>query len=183
MAVGFALLAGTVLVSAPLKEDAGQEHAPSPEPASYRGLTCEPDETRVFAGDVQDDFGLGIAVCAGDETLTIRYSGEGDPQAVSCRIGACEGIIAFDHYVRYRLTIITLAWRDENGAFKLTESFDAQNEAGAPVHNVTHSWAPPGAESGGESGGEPGDVQPLEYPVVAYTEALSLAALSYRNMP
>jgi len=175
MAVRFALLAGAVLASTPLAADAGHERVLSPEPASYRGLPCETDETRVFAGDVEDDFGLGIAVCVRDQILTIRYSGEGDPQAVSCRIDACEGIIAFDHYVRYRLTIITLAWRDENGAFKLTESFDGQNEAGAPVHNVTHSWAPPGTESG--------DVQPLEYPVVAYTPALSLAALSYRNLP
>jgi hypothetical protein len=32
-------------------------------------------------------------------------------------------------------------------------------------------------------GEEVSDVQPLEYPVVAYTPALSLAALSYRNLP
>lgn len=175
MAVGFALLAGSVFVSAPLAADTGHERVVSPEPASYHGLACETDETRVFAGDVEDDFGLSIAVCVRDQTLTIRYSGEGDPQAVSCQIDACEGIIAFGHYVRYRLTILTLAWRDRNGAFKLTESWDAQNEGGAPVHSVTHSWMPPGEEAG--------DVQPLEYPVVAYTPALSLVALLYRNLP
>jgi len=129
----------------------------------------------VFAGDVQDDFGLGIAVCVSDRNLTIRYSGEGDPQAVSCRIGACAGVIDFEHYVRYRLTIITLAWRDENGAFKLTESLDTQNEGKEPVHIVTHSWSP--------EPGEFADAEPLEYPVAAYTEPLSLLRLNDRNWP
>jgi hypothetical protein len=175
MIVRFAFLAGAMLAGTPLAADGGHERAPSPDPMEFGALPCETGEALLFAGDVEDDFGLSIAVCVRDQTLTIRYSGEGDPQAVSCRIGACEGIIEFDHYVRYRLTIITLAWRDKNGAFKLTESFDAQNEGGAPVHNVTHSWMAPGEEVS--------DAQPLEYPVVAYTPALSLAALSYRNLP
>ncbi|MBE5075023.1 hypothetical protein IM511_12070 [Erythrobacteraceae bacterium E2-1 Yellow Sea] len=175
MAVRFALLAGAVLVSAPLAAEAGHDRVVSPEPASYRGLACETDETRVFAGDVEDDFGQSIAVCVRDEALTIRYSGEGDPQAVSCRIDACAGIIEFDHYVRYRFTIITLAWRDENGEFKLTESFDAHNEGEEPVHIITHTWSPEPVEFA--------DAEPLEYPVVAYTEPLSMVTLSYRNWP
>lgn len=175
MAVRFALLAGAALVSAPLAADTGQENPPSPQPPAFGALACEATETLVFAGDVQDDFGLSIAVCVGDQNLTIRYSGEGDPQAVSCRIGECAGIIDFKHYVRYRLTIITLAWRDQNGEFKLTESFDAQSEGEAPRHIVTHSWAPPHEEFG--------DVEPLEYPVAAYTQALSLMALENRTGP
>jgi hypothetical protein len=171
MAVRFALLAGAMIASAPLAADAGHEHVLSPEPASYRGLACETDETRVFAGDVEDDFGLSIAVCVHDETRTIRYSGEGDPQSVSCRIGACAGIIDFDHYVRYRFTIITLEWRDENGEFKLTESFDAQDEGGEPVHHVTHIWMPPCEVLG--------HAELLEYAVVAHTPALSMMALSF----
>lgn len=175
MAVRFALLAGAMLASAPLAADAGHQSTPSPEPTEYRALPCEAGEALVFAGDVEDDFGLSIAVCVRDETLTIRYSGEGDPQAVSCRIGACAGIIDFDHYVRYRFTIITLAWRDEKGEFKLTESFDAQNEGEEPVHIVTHTWSPAQEEFG--------EVEPLEYPVVAVTESLSLVALSYWDWP
>ena len=172
MAVRFALLAGAALVSAPLAADTGQESPPSPQPPAFGALACEGTETLVFAGDVQDDFGLSIAVCVGDQNLTIRYSGEGDPQAVSCRIGECAGIIDFKHYVRYRLTIITLAWRDENGEFKLTESLDAQNEGEAPVHIVTHSWSPEPRDSAA--------VEPLKYPVAAYTEPLSLLRLSDR---
>ena len=175
MAIRFALLLGTVLASAPLAAVAGLEPTPPPAPVEFGFLQCESGETLVFAGEVQDDFGLSIAVCVNDETLTIRYSGEGDPQAVSCRIGECAGIIDFDHYVRYRFMIITLAWRDENGEQKLTESFDAQNEGEEPVHIVTNTWSPAQEKFG--------EAEPLEYPVVAYTEALSLAALSDWNWP
>lgn len=171
MDVRFALLAGAMLAGAPFAADAaGHEAALSPQPAAHGAVPCASGETLVFSGDVQDDFGLGIAVCVSDEAITIRYSGEGDPQAVSCRIGECAGIIDFDHYVRYRLTIITLTWRDDNGQMRLTESLDAQHEGDAPRHIITHAWVPPGARAG--------DQEPQEYPVIAYTQALSLIALS-----
>jgi hypothetical protein len=172
--IRFALVAGAILAF-PLEANAGHDPAPSAEPAELPSGQCRSGETTVFAGEVQDDFGLGITVCMSNETLTVRYSGEGDPQVVSCRIGECAGIIDFDHYVRYRLTIITLVWRDKNGEMTLTESFDAQNIGEEPVHIITSTWSPPEARLA--------DLQPDEYPVIAQTPPLSLMALSYRNRP
>lgn len=122
-----------------------------------------------------DDPLLNIAVCMREETLTIRYVQRGYPQAVSCRIGSCAGIIDFHHYVRYRLTIVTLVWRDEHAEHTLTESLDAQNEGGEPAHIVTHAWV--SAQAG------LADAEPLHCRMVAYTEPLSLVALHYRHWP
>jgi hypothetical protein len=175
MAFQFAIVVAAAIASVPLGAHAGQESAPATEPLETHFAYCGTGETLVFAGDVQDDFGLAIAVCVNDETLTIRYSGEGDPQAVSCRIGKCAGIIDFGHHVRYRLTIITLAWRDEKGEMKLIESFDAQNTDEEPIHIVSVIWSPAQAELG--------DIEPQGYQVVARTQPLSLVALSDWNWP
>ena len=109
---------------------------------------CETGHTPVFEGDVQDDFGLSIAVCLREEDgvvpalVSIRYSGEGGTQRVSCLAGQCRGIISLRRYTRYRFTMLTLQWRDENGIQTLSESFDAQDQGGEAKVTVTHSWKP-----------------------------------------
>ena len=117
--------------------------APADALATVGGQACQPGENMVFKGDVQDDFGLGIAVCLEGETLSVRYSGEGDPQVVSCQVGQCGGVIDFTHYVRYRFTVLTLTWRDQYGEQALVESFDAQSARGEPAHTVSHTWRVP----------------------------------------
>ncbi len=145
------------------------------------GGECPGGEELIFAGEVEDDFGLGIAVCMtsqGEPTaqrITIRYSGEGGGRTVTCLLAQCDSIIEFSKYVRPRFTILTLLWRDENGEQKLVESYDAQNEGKEPVHIVQHYWAPASRES--SIGDVPG------YHVEISTPPLSLLALSEIGEP
>ncbi|MEP5938273.1 MAG: hypothetical protein ABJ239_08100 [Erythrobacter sp.] len=156
---------------------------PQPSPSSTSptliGQGCEATEEVVFAGNVEDDFGLSVAVCLerqADENaprITVRYSGEGGGSAVSCIAGQCEGLIRFEHYVRYRFTVLTLSWFDENGSQRIVETFDAQAPDEEPTHALTHTWLPSSAKIGSEA-----DIDaPQEYPIIAETQQLALLRL------
>lgn len=144
-------------------------------------IPCKPGEEQVFSGEVQDDFGLSITVChvgggeAGDERLTVHYSGEGGGNTVSCVRTQCTGVIEFSHYVRPRFTIVTLIWRDKNGEQKLIETFDAQEEGSEPVHILSHIWLPRSQPSQ--------VVEPQVYPVTSSSKPLSLLKPSFSAFP
>ena len=143
------------------------------------GQGCEANEELVFSGNVQDDFGLSVAVCLehqSEETsprITVRYSGEGGGNAVSCIAGLCEGQIEFDHYVRYRFTVLTLSWFDDYGSQSIVETFDAQEQDEEPKHGLTHVWTPSSAKIASEPGIDPEQ----EYPMIAETKQLALLRL------
>ena len=113
---------------------------------------CGANETDVFSGQVEDDLGLDLSVCvAGDEgepdaAITIRWSGEGGSDSVSCRAGECEGVIEYARYTRPRFTIVTLAWAKDGAIQRLTQSFDAQGET--PKASVSHIWTSQNADLG-----------------------------------
>lgn len=141
----------------------------------FSGQGCVAGEKMVFAGDVQDDFGLGVAVCvsghanADQARISVRYSGEGGGRAVSCVAAQCDGVIELDHYVRPRFTILTLRWRDESGEQRIVESFDAQDHGEKPVHLLTHFWVAPGQAGR--------DADSVGHRVIAHSEPLSLLQL------
>ncbi len=143
-------------------------------------IDCEAGEELVFAGDVEDDFGLSVTVCLKsgadphEPTVTIIYSGEGGTRSVSCKSSECSGVIDFTHYVRPRFTILTLTWRDENGEQRLVETFDAQALDSNPVKSVSHSWAPPPMlGQTNQNQNEP----PQIYQVVPQTQPLAMLRL------
>lgn len=63
--------------------------------------------------------------------------GEGGNQRVSCMTGQCCRIISLERYTRYRFTVPTLRWHDENGFQTLSENFDAQDQNGHAQVTVT----------------------------------------------
>lgn len=155
------------IACAPGKDAA--ESAPVPGNA----IDCQAGEDLVFAGEVQDDFGLSINVCLkpsqAEPLVSIHYSGEGGTRTVACKPSQCSGTIDFSHYVRPRFSILTLTWRDENGVQRIVETFDAQLLDSEPLHHVSHSWTP--FEPQGAA------AQPQSYPVTPQTNTLSLLRL------
>ena len=136
---------------------------------------CQIDETVAFSGDVHDGFGLTISVCIGRDAesdvplLSIRSEGEGGSSVISCLASACDGIIQFEHYRRYRFSVLTLKWGNDGSRQRLVESFNAEDPFRDPVHSVTHIWSTKEARARG--------IEPEPYPVVAVTAPLSLLKL------
>jgi len=113
---------------------------------------CQQGETYVFSGAVEDGFGPDLAVCViggegeQDATVTVRWSGEGGDDSVSCRASECDGVMEYSRYTRPRFTIVTLAWSKDGMVQRLIQSLDAQGEA--PEASVRHFWAPRSAGLG-----------------------------------
>ena len=108
---------------------------------------CEAHEESIFAGSVEDDFGLDVAVCASNDaqaprrTITIRWSGEGGGDAVSCSAHQCEGVVEYSRYTRPGFTLLRLAWTKNGEIQRLTQSLEHDGDAvGA---RTSHIWAPP----------------------------------------
>lgn len=144
------------------------------EPLALETL-CNANETAAFSGDVHDGFGLTISVCLSAETedevpvISIRSIGEGGSTVLSCKADACGGIINFEHYRRYRFSILTLEWEQDGSRQQLVESFDAEELMSDPKHTVTHTWSTKEARSRG--------IEPEAYPVLPVTAPLSLLTL------
>lgn len=138
-------------------------------------LPCQDEEELIFAGEVEDDFGLSITVCRAGrgnpqlERLTVHYSGEGGGSSVSCLLKDCGEKIEFSHYVRPRFTILSLTWRDNNGEQKLVETFDAEDQNEEPYHSVRHSWIP--------THDKDDNLESVSYSVDASTKPLSLLSI------
>lgn len=136
---------------------------------------CKANETSVFSGDVQDDFGLTISICLdsqatdGSQVISVRSEGEGGGTVVSCETHLCDGIIEFEHYRRYRFTQLTLSWFHDGSQQILSESFNAEDSSAPPVHSVLHNWSTTDARVQG--------LTPDTYPVLPSTKPLSLLRL------
>ena len=136
---------------------------------------CKEGSAPVFEGEVEDDFGLAVAACLAPESdatparVSVHYSGEGGSREVSCIAGECSGVIDMTRYTRYRFTVLTLTWRDENGVQTLTETLDAEDTSAPAKRIVTHSWQPR------EWSEEHGEVP--SFPVSPVTEPLEMLSL------
>jgi hypothetical protein len=132
---------------------------------------CEAHEQTVFYGQVADDFGLDVAVCTSgdkaDQTLTIRWEGEGGGSSVSCAQGDCDGRIEYSRYTSHHLTILTLAWRDGEHTQLLTQTVGRGDVDEPAKGSTSHSWQTPGTER----------EDALEFPVNTNARELSLMAL------
>ena len=107
-------------------------------------------------GEVQDDLGLDVAVCLNDEEpqqrLTIRWSGEGGGDAVSCYVKECEGIVEYSRHTSPHLTVLTLTWAKNGSTQKLYQSLSRPTLDMPVVAHTTHIWDVAGAPEGtGES--------------------------------
>ena len=146
---------------------------PAEEETSLPGL-CEGNAETVFAGAVDDDFGLELAVClapAGADTqaeLSVVWSGEGGTSRTSCPVSECSGIVDFTRYTRPRFTLLTLAWETNGQKHRIEEVFDADGN-NPPLSEVKYSWQSPAMIAAGED--------PLVDPVAVSTEPLSLLSL------
>lgn len=157
MILGFETLATTALAATPVPD------AP---------LTlCEANEQTVLYGQVQDDFGLDVAVCVsgaeGNPRLTIRWEGEGGGTSVSCPFRECDGLIEYSRYTSPHLTILKLAWREGDHVQQLTQTL-SRSDVQSPAQSETrHSWQPAGVTR----------EEALDYPVETTADALALMEL------
>lgn len=145
---------------------------PAPSPLTPSPLTlCEAGEDTVLYGQVEDDFGLDVAVCTsqkeGTQMLTIRWEGEGGGSSVSCTSSTCDGRIEYSRYTSPHLTILTLAWRDGEHTQWLTQTAAREDNGAAATFETQHKWQTPGSER----------EDALEYRVKTTGEALSLMGL------
>lgn len=143
------------------------------EKTALLGL-CAGSEETVFAGTVDDDFGLDLAVCvapAAADTqakLSVVWSGEGGTSRTSCPVSECSGIVEFTRYTRPRFTLLTLAWETNGQKHRIEEAFDADGN-NPPLSEVKYSWQSPAMIAAGED--------PLVDPVEVGTEPLALLRL------
>lgn len=151
-----------LLASIASQASGGQEAAPA---------LCKAGEQTVLYGQVEDDFGLDVAVCTSgaeaDKTLTIRWEGEGGGSSVSCAQGDCDGRIEYSRYTSPHLTVLTLAWRDGEHTQWLTQTA-GRGDLEEPAKGETrHFWQTPGTAR----------EDAHDYPVNTGVDGLSLMAL------
>lgn len=126
--------------------------ASAPVPLAQTAPTlCKTGETAVFYGQVRDDFGLDVAVCFSgdkdDQTVTVRWEGEGGGAAVSCRSSECDGHIEYARYTSPHLTILQLAWRKDGSIQRLYQTLERAGPGEVATHTTSHSWESAGAAS------------------------------------
>jgi|GEM_PF-4121780 len=135
---------------------------------------CKASETTILYGQVEDGFGLDVAVCtSGDEdakTLTIRWDGEGGGSSVSCAQGNCNGRIEYSRYTSPHLTVLTLAWRDGEHSQWLTQSAGRGDMQEPAKGETRHYWQTPGTRR----------ADAPDYPVK--TEAGELSLMTLENI-
>ncbi|MEM7666304.1 MAG: hypothetical protein AAF250_10655 [Pseudomonadota bacterium] len=113
---------------------------------------CKADEETIISGAVEDDFGLDVAVCVSREStqvdpgettrpfITIRWSGEGGGDAISCIPSQCDGTVEYSRYTSPHLTILQLAWTNGEYEQRLYQELN-RSYLDSPVRSVTtHTW-------------------------------------------
>jgi hypothetical protein len=140
--------------------------------ATVQPYLCNQSETAVFFGHVEDDFGLDVAVClsAGRKarTVTVRWSGEGGGDSVSCVSEKCDGVIEYSRYTSPHQTILQLAWTKDGHVQRLYQSLDQSRPSDAAIAKTSHLWE--------VAGGVPDEAQ--SFPVRTNAAPLALMALS-----
>lgn len=128
------LTAATMALSQPIA---------APDPSAPPSL-CQLDETTILSGAVQDDFGLDVAVClSGEEDsqiLTIRWSGEGGNDSLSCKSNQCDGLIEYSRHTSPHLTILQIAWIKGGNFQRLYQTLQRSSLAEEAIAKTTHSW-------------------------------------------
>ncbi|MFL0355832.1 hypothetical protein ACI5KX_05075 [Erythrobacter sp. GH1-10] len=121
-----------------------------PEPKASIAL-CQSEERQLFLGQsTTDEFGYAIAVCVlkgegqNDDRVSVVLAGEGGNLRTSCLASACEGVIEYSRYTRYRFTELRLKWSTDSGEHQLVEGFDAQDMGAETDTAVLHYW--PGSD-------------------------------------
>ncbi|MDJ0641910.1 MAG: hypothetical protein QNJ15_03755 [Erythrobacter sp.] len=118
---------------------------------------CETGEQTIIGGTVQDEFGLDVAVCVTDDAkgegankaasprLTIRWSGEGGGDALSCLPTECEGVIEYSRYTSRHLTILQLAWTKDGHVQRLYQTLSRPSLQETAASATSHEWEVAGA--------------------------------------
>ncbi len=138
----------------------------------FLNALCDPGEEVAFVGSVDDDFGIGLAVCMLEATadqearITAVWEGEGGRSRTSCFVSECGDVLQFRRYTRYRYTTLTLAWEAFGQTHIIDETLDAE-DLNAPANSyATYTWSSPELlESTGE---------PLMYPIEVSSQSLGL---------
>ena len=111
---------------------------------------CDQSETAVFFGHVEDDLGLDVAVClSGDDeakSVTVRWSGEGGGDSVSCLAAQCKGAIEYSRYTSPHQTILQLAWTKDGHVQRLYQTLERSDLSGEAVSKSSHVWEVAGAK-------------------------------------
>ena len=143
-------------------------HAPDRAIEPY--LCAKTERTAIF-GRVQDDLGLDVAVCLSGmgetRTVTIRWSGEGGGDSVSCEPDACDGVIEYSRYTSPHLTILQLAWVKDGNVQRLYQTLERPDPSAPATSQTTHVWEPAGTARG----------EAEHYPVVTKAQPLALMGL------
>ncbi len=150
------------------------EHAPP--------SLCKMGEQTVISGAVEDDFGLDVSVCVMEThseefpgttpRITIRWSGEGGGDAVSCIPGHCDGVIEYSRYTSPHLTILQLAWAKNGHVQSLHQTLSRAGWNDPMVATTTHTWLPAGSPVS--------DVDESTFPV--RTDAMPLALMKLETL-
>jgi hypothetical protein len=140
--------------------------------ATVQPYFCNQSETAVFFGHVEDDFGLDVAVClsAGRKarTVTIRWSGEGGGDSLSCVAAQCKGAIEYSRYTSPHLTILQLAWTKDGHVQRLFQTLERSDLSDKAAFKTSHVWE--------VAGGDPDEA--ASFPVRTDAAPLALLALS-----
>jgi hypothetical protein len=146
--------------------------APAATDTSVEPYRCKQSETVVFFGNVEDDLGLDVAVClSGDDKakrVTIRWSGEGGGDSLSCVAAQCKGAIEYSRYTSPHLTILQLAWTKNGHVQRLFQTLERSDLSDKAAFKTSHVWE--------VAGGDPDEA--ASFPVRTDAAPLALLALS-----
>ena len=124
--------------------------APAARDASVEPYLCKPSETALFFGHVEDDLGLDVAVClSGDDkakTVTVRWSGEGGGDSVSCLAAQCKGAIEYSRYTSPHQTILQLACAKDGHVQRLYQTLERSDLSDEAVSKNSHVWEVAGGD-------------------------------------
>ncbi|MEL6877530.1 MAG: hypothetical protein AAGL68_05460, partial [Pseudomonadota bacterium] len=143
---------------------------------AYSATLCEAGEDTLFAGSVNDDFGLGLAVCRlqggafAEDRITAVWSGEGGTSRTTCFASKCGEVMRFSRYTRYRYTLLSLTWVTDGHVHTIDETFDAEDMSTPPKSIVHYFWE---SEWTREN-----NLKPTSDRIDVRTEPLSLMALA-----
>lgn len=195
-AMGLAGCAATAQESQPSDPPAAQ---PSPQPSAPPAMfltaapapeteeakpdlrsLCDAGDTTLFAGSVEDDFGLDVSICVtpdmeaepgqDDPIITAAWSGEGGTARTSCKASECEGVIDYTRYTRPRFTEHSVSWEAFGQSHSIIETHNAEDTTKEPVVTATYVWKSDAMEATGE--------EALRDPITMRTEPLTMLELS-----
>lgn len=110
---------------------------------------CYASEESLFVGSVDDDFGIGLAVCVlpssanREARVTAVWEGEGGQNRTSCYVSECGDVLRFQRYTRFRYTELTLAWEAFGQSHTINETFNAEDFEAPADARAFYTWSSP----------------------------------------